>query len=62
MSNIADVIPKSRLFATPESLLELDEYIRRLPKSDHAQAYLISMMTMNLCHQLVTQECEKELT
>lgn len=46
-------IPRSSLFATPASLAELDQYIRSMAPYEQASAYLISMMTINLCYKLI---------
>jgi hypothetical protein len=47
-------IPRNGLFAD-KTLGELQDYIEKLPSKEKAQAYLIMMMTMNACHQLVKE-------
>lgn len=56
---MSNPIMYSRLFATPESYEALDEYIRSLPKDQRSVAYLISMMTMNLCNKLVDEQTKE---
>lgn len=51
----------SSLFGAPESYMELDLYIRQLPADQRQVAYLISMMTSNLCYKLIEAEKAKEL-
>jgi hypothetical protein len=46
-------IPKSSLFATPESTDALTAYIEQMNGSEKALAYTIAMMTFNLAHDLV---------
>jgi len=53
-------VPRSPLFATPTDQQSLDAYIQRLPKSDQAVAYTVSMMTFNLAHKLVNDEMALE--
>ena len=55
-------IPRSSLFGTPESLEALDRYIRSMSRDEQNTAYLISMMTINLCYELVEEAKAKELT
>jgi hypothetical protein len=47
-------IPASSLFVTPDSLVHLDEMIRRLPSKDQALVYQYTMFTFNLANKLVT--------
>ena len=54
-------IPKSSLFATPESLEDLDRQIRSLPKSEQALIYHYTMLAFNLAYKLVEEEMNKEL-
>jgi hypothetical protein len=55
-------IPHSSLFATPADLMELDLMIRSLSlDSERALAYRISMMTMNLCYEMIEAEKAKEV-
>jgi len=56
---MSNPIMHSSLFATPESYEALDEYIRSLPKDQRSVAYLISMMTMNLCNKLVDEQTKE---
>lgn len=53
-------ITRSSLFATPESYEALDAYIKDMQPKERAIAYLISMMTMNLCYKLVEEQKAKE--
>jgi hypothetical protein len=46
-------IPKSGLFATPESTDALTAYIEQMNGSERALAYTIAMMTFNLSNKLV---------
>lgn len=56
---MSNPIMRSSLFATPESYEALDEYIRSLPSDQRSVAYLISMMTMNLCNKLVDEQTKE---
>jgi hypothetical protein len=51
---VKNPIPRNGLFAD-KTLGELQDYIEKLPSKEKAQAYLIMMMTMNACHQLVNE-------
>ena len=55
-------IPRSSLFGTPASVEALDQYIRSMSPREQQTAYLISMLTINLCYKLVEEEKAKELT
>ena len=46
-------IPRSSLFATPESIEALTGYIEQMNGTEKALAYTIAMMTLNLSHSLV---------
>jgi hypothetical protein len=50
---VSNPIPKSNLFATPDSLGDVQEFIAGLPKGQQANANLVLMYTLNICHQLV---------
>ena len=54
-------IPTSRLFATPATEQALLEQIQRLPGVERALAFQIAMLTLNLCHNLVDREMQKQL-
>lgn len=49
-------IPYSSLFATPESLEDLDQRIRELTPSERAIAYQYTMMAFNLAHKIAEQK------
>lgn len=51
-------IPHSSLFITPESLDQLDEYIRSLPQSERPIAYKFTMYAFNLAHKLIEDQKE----
>lgn len=54
------VIPKSSLFATPESLEQLDQMIRTLPANQRSVAYHYTMLAFNLANKLVEDKvCQK---
>jgi len=48
-------IPTNGMFATPESLEALQEYVSQFTGSDLRVAMVVMIMTMNLCNQLVEQ-------
>ncbi len=53
-------ILRSRLFATPKDLDDLDQMIRSLnTASERAIAYEYTMFAFNLAHELVEQEKAK---
>jgi len=52
-------IYKSGLFNTP-TMEELQQEIEGLPASERAIAYHYTLMTMNMCHQLVENALEAE--
>lgn len=52
-------ILRSSLFATPESLEQLDQFIKGLPDSERAIAYKYTMLAFNLCYKLVEEEKAK---
>lgn len=49
----------SSLFGTPESLEQLDEFIRGLPSTERAIAYQFTMLAFNLAYKLVEEEKAK---
>lgn len=49
-------IPKSKLFATPESEQDLFNRIEGLSGAEKALAFQIAMLTFNLCNRLVETE------
>lgn len=57
MSGIYDVvqnpIPKTGLFATPESLDQLMEYCQRFSGQERIIAITVATMALNLAHELV---------
>lgn len=54
-NTVENPIPNSQLFVTP-TLEVIAEQIERLPEGQKANAYMIFMMTLNACHQLVEDE------
>jgi hypothetical protein len=46
-------IPKTGLFATPESLEQLMEYCQRFTGQERTVAMTVAMMALNLSHELV---------
>jgi hypothetical protein len=48
-------IPTNGMFATPESLEALQEYVSQFNGSELRVAMVVMMMTMNLCNDLVKQ-------
>jgi len=50
----------SSLFATPDSFEDLQDMIEQYSGSEKSLAYLISMLTMNLCHKLVLDQIDIE--
>ena len=50
------VIPKSSLFATPESLEQLDLMIRELPANQRSVAYHYTMLAFNTANKLLEDE------
>jgi hypothetical protein len=50
----------SSLFDTPESFEDLQNYIEMYSGQDKSFAYVVSMLTLNLCHKLVEQEISRD--
>lgn len=50
---------QSSLFATPESFEELQNSIEQYSGQEKSFAYLISMLTLNLCHKLVEDKIQE---
>jgi hypothetical protein len=48
-------IPTNGMFATPDSLEALQDYVSQFTGSDLRVALVVMMMTMNLCNDLVEQ-------
>jgi hypothetical protein len=46
-------IPRNGMFATPDSLEALQEYVSQFNGSELRAALVVMMMTMNLCNDLV---------
>jgi hypothetical protein len=55
-------IKASKMFVTPRSEQDLYDRIQQFTGTERALAFHVAMMTMNLCHDLVQKEVEKELT
>jgi hypothetical protein len=56
MYNIVEnPIPKTGLFATPESLDQLMEYCQRFNGQERIIAITVATMALNLAHELVKQ-------
>jgi hypothetical protein len=49
LNKAVNFIKPSGLFATPDSVEALNEYIEGFSKSEKASAYVVSGMTWNLC-------------
>jgi hypothetical protein len=49
-------IPKTGLFATPESLDQLMEYCQRFNGQERIIAITVATMALNLAHELVEDE------
>ena len=57
MYNIANnPIPKTGLFATPESLEQLMEYCQRFSGQERMIAVTVATMALNLAHDLVQKD------
>jgi len=60
MSGIYDIvknpIPKTGLFATPESYEQLMEYCQRFSGQERIIAITVATMALNLAHETVEQE------
>ena len=52
-NTVTNPIPKSKLFVTPKDEQDLFNRIEQLSGAEKALAFQISMMTFNLCNQLV---------
>ena len=53
---VTNPIPRSGLFATPDSVDALTAYIEQMTGPEKALAYTIAMMTFNLSNKLVQDE------
>ena len=53
-------IEKSNMFATPDSVESMTQYIQALSGSERTLAYIIAAMTMNLASKLVDEAIEKD--
>jgi hypothetical protein len=53
-------IPRNGMFATPDSLDALQEYVSQFTGSELRAALVVMMMTMNLCHNLVAETVDAE--
>lgn len=53
---VQNPIPKSGLFATPESLEQLMEYCQRFAGQERVIAITVATMALNLSHNLVEKE------
>lgn len=49
-------IPKSNMFASPETLEDLQDYVAQFNGSELRVAMLVMMMTLNTCHNIVERE------
>ncbi len=49
-------IPKSNLFASPETIEDLQDYVSQFNGSELRVAMLVMMMTLNTCNKLVEDE------
>jgi len=55
-------IPKSNMFATPKDEQDLFDRVQQLTAQERQIAMMFTMFTMNLAHQMVEKELQKELT
>jgi hypothetical protein len=53
-------IPKTGLFATPESLDQLMEYCQRFNGQERIIAITVATMALNLAHELVEETVDAE--
>jgi len=53
-------IPRNGMFATPDSLDALQDYVSQFTGSELRAALVVMMMTMNLCHNLVAETVDAE--
>jgi len=53
---VENPIPKTGLFATPESLDQLMEYCQRFTGQERIIAITVATMALNLSHKLVEDE------
>ena len=53
---VKNPIPKTGLFATPESLDQLMEYCQRFTGQERIIAITVATMALNLSHKLVEDE------
>ena len=53
-------IPTNGMFATPDSLEDLQDYVSQFSGSDLRVAVLVMMMTMNLCNKIVAETVDAE--
>jgi hypothetical protein len=53
---VENPIPKTNLFATPDSLEQLMEYCQRFTGQERMIAVTVATMALNLAHELVEQE------
>lgn len=51
-------IPKTELFATPESIEQLMQYCQRFTGQERLIAITVATMALNLAHELVEQETQ----
>jgi archaellum biogenesis ATPase FlaH len=54
-------IPKTGLFATPQSLEQLMEYCQRFSGQERVIAITVATMALNLAHDLVESAAEEVL-
>lgn len=53
---VSNPIPKTGLFATPESLDQLMEYCQRFNGQERIIAITVATMALNLAHELVEKD------
>ena len=54
-------IPRSGMFVTPKDEQDLFNRIEQLTSSERQIAMMFTMFTMNLAHQMVEKELQKEV-
>lgn len=53
-------IPRNGMFATPDSLDALQEYVSQFNGGELRAAMVVMMMTMNLCNKIVEETVDAE--
>jgi hypothetical protein len=59
-ADMTNPIPRNGMFATPDSLDALQEYVSQFNGSELRAALVVMMMTMNLCNKIVEETVDAE--